>query len=115
MDPKNNVEVTLDDMVFETRNKAYGAYDLRKTYKKTVNRSLLYGTVAFLAVGEAPVAQFQASYRYDETSVFGLPEISVGGTKLPAQVGATGTFFRQENYRLPGEPVFLTFFQPALN
>ena len=34
MDPKNNVNVTLDDMVFEARNKAYGAYDLRKTYKK---------------------------------------------------------------------------------
>jgi len=55
MDPKNNVEVTLDDMVFETRNKAYGAYDLRKTYKKTVNRSLLYGTVAFLAALGAPM------------------------------------------------------------
>jgi periplasmic protein TonB len=55
MDPKNNVNVTLDDMVFETRNRAYGAYDLRKAYKKTVNRSLLYGTVAFLAAIGAPM------------------------------------------------------------
>ncbi len=55
MDPKNNVNVTLDDMVFEARNKAYGAYDLRKAYKKTVNRSLLYGTVAFLGAIGAPM------------------------------------------------------------
>lgn len=55
MDPKNKVEATLDDMVFETRNRAYGAYDLRKSYKKTVNRSLLYGAVAFLAAVGAPM------------------------------------------------------------
>jgi len=55
MDTKNNVNVTLDDMVVQTRNKAYGAYDLRKTYKKTVNRSLLYGSIAFLAAVGAPM------------------------------------------------------------
>ncbi len=55
MNPTNNVNVSLDDMVFENRNKAYGAYDLRKTYKRTVNRSLLYGSVAFLAALGAPM------------------------------------------------------------
>ena len=48
MDPKTQATATLDDMVFENRNKAYGAYDLRKTYKKTVNRSMIIGANCFL-------------------------------------------------------------------
>lgn len=55
MDSTNKVNATLDDMVFENRNRAYGAYDLRTTYKKTVNRSLLYGAVAFLGAIGAPM------------------------------------------------------------
>ncbi|MDO4225648.1 MAG: energy transducer TonB, partial [Bergeyella zoohelcum] len=29
-----NTNLTLDEIVFENRNKAYGAYDLRKTYPR---------------------------------------------------------------------------------
>jgi len=54
MDPKTQATATLDDMVFENRNKAYGAYDLRKTYKKTINRSLVIGAIAFLVALIAP-------------------------------------------------------------
>jgi periplasmic protein TonB len=45
---------TLDDMVFENRNRAYGAYDLRTTYKKTVNRAMIIGAIAFLTALVAP-------------------------------------------------------------
>lgn len=40
-------KATLDDIVFANRNKAYGAYDLRKTYPRTVTRALIIGGVLF--------------------------------------------------------------------
>lgn len=39
--------VTLDDIVFEHRNKAYGAFELRKTYSSTVNRAMWIGITLF--------------------------------------------------------------------
>ena len=38
---------TLDDMVFEHRNKAYGAYELRTHYTTNVNRALFIGIACF--------------------------------------------------------------------
>lgn len=52
------MRVTLDDMVFEHRNKAYGAYDLRKSYKKNLLRATLIG-VAVFAGGIGGVFAFQ--------------------------------------------------------
>lgn len=42
--------VTLDEILFENRNKDYGAYELRKTYHKTVSKSVLFGVSAFLGL-----------------------------------------------------------------
>ncbi len=39
---------TLDDIVFEHRNKAYGAYELRTHYTTNINRALLIGVGCFL-------------------------------------------------------------------
>lgn len=39
---------TLDDIIFENRNKAYGAYDLRKVYRPTLTKSMLIGGALFL-------------------------------------------------------------------
>ncbi len=39
---------SLTDMVFEGRNKQYGAYELRKGYDKTIQRSLIIGVTIFL-------------------------------------------------------------------
>ncbi|WP_266362840.1 energy transducer TonB [Tellurirhabdus rosea] len=41
-------EGTLDDIVFNNRNKAYGAYTLRKTYPTTIYRSVIIGSALFL-------------------------------------------------------------------
>lgn len=38
---------TLDDIVFENRNKAYGAYELRTNYTTNINRALLIGVGFF--------------------------------------------------------------------
>ena len=42
-----NSQATLDDIVFANRNKAYGAYDLRKAYPKLMTRSLIIGGILF--------------------------------------------------------------------
>lgn len=43
-----NVKATLDDIVFEHRNKDYGAYELRTSYPKTLNRAFWIGTSVVL-------------------------------------------------------------------
>lgn len=42
--------VTLDEIIFEHRNKEYGAYELRKTYNATVNRAMWIGITLFSAL-----------------------------------------------------------------
>ncbi|GLU54433.1 energy transducer TonB [Dyadobacter frigoris] len=44
------MEKTLNDIVFEGRNKSYGAYQLRKEYNSTMQRSVLLGVTFFLLV-----------------------------------------------------------------
>lgn len=46
--------LTLDEIVFENRNKEYGAYDLRHQYPKLLTRSFIVGTVLFLILALSP-------------------------------------------------------------
>ena len=50
-----NDNLTLDEIVFENRNKEYGAYDLRHTYPKLLTRSFLIGTALFLLLALSPL------------------------------------------------------------
>ena len=43
------------DIVFEGRNKAYGAYDLRKTNNKTTVKALILGAIVFALMVGAPL------------------------------------------------------------
>lgn len=45
----------MDEIVFEHRNKAYGAYVLRKLYKKHLTRALLLATAVLLAALTYPL------------------------------------------------------------
>lgn len=46
-----NAEVpSMDDLVFENRNKEYGAYALRKAYSDNVHKALLYVLMSFAGV-----------------------------------------------------------------
>ncbi|WP_291037298.1 energy transducer TonB [Dyadobacter sp. 50-39] len=42
------MEKSLNDIVFENRNKSYGAYDLRKSYGQNVQRAVIIGVAFFL-------------------------------------------------------------------
>ncbi|QDP85639.1 energy transducer TonB [Chryseobacterium sp. SNU WT5] len=44
----------LDEIVFENRNKAYGAYNLRTNYRSILTKSFILGTILFLVVAIAP-------------------------------------------------------------
>jgi protein TonB len=46
--------LTLDEIVFENRNKEYGAYDLRHQYPKLLTKSFIVGTALFLVAALSP-------------------------------------------------------------
>jgi hypothetical protein len=48
MSPEQLETASLDDIVFEFRNKAYGAYDLRQVYPNTLRRAFFIGIGIFL-------------------------------------------------------------------
>jgi protein TonB len=46
--------LTLDEIVFENRNKEYGAYDLRHQYPRLLTKSFIVGTALFLIAALSP-------------------------------------------------------------
>lgn len=57
MDVNKILQSDLLDLIFEDRNKAYGAYDLRRTYKKRLTIALVCtAAVAILALGGSLLA-----------------------------------------------------------
>lgn len=42
-------QASLDDIVFQFRNKAYGAYDLRRSYPQALRESILLGVSLFVS------------------------------------------------------------------
>ena len=45
---------TLDEIVFENRNRTYGAYDLRSRYRSVLTKSFILGTVLFIVLAVTP-------------------------------------------------------------
>ena len=51
MEANKILSADILDLVFEDRNKDYGAYDLRKTYNRRILKALIItGSVALLAL-----------------------------------------------------------------
>ena len=50
MEANKILNADILDIIFEGRNKAYGAYDLRKTYNSRIMKALT-GTLILLALG----------------------------------------------------------------
>jgi protein TonB len=46
---------SMDDLVFEGRNKTYGAFQLRQLYSKNMTRALVIGTFIFLLLAFSPI------------------------------------------------------------
>jgi periplasmic protein TonB len=58
-----NTEKNLDDIIFEKRNKAYGAYALRKSYSRNLIRAMVISFTVFLMGISIPLI---ASYLNEE-------------------------------------------------
>jgi protein TonB len=64
------------EVVFAGRNKAYGAYELRKENPKTTSRALLVGSVLFVVAVTAPlVIRYIAGILPDDTEQFKQTEV----------------------------------------
>jgi periplasmic protein TonB len=55
MENQSKTPETLDDFIFQNRNKTYGAYVLRSDYQKVIIRSLIIGTALVLLALLSPV------------------------------------------------------------
>ena len=60
---------TLEDIIFKDRNKEYGAYDLRKVYLKTFNRSFFMGSAAFIFAMLVPTLYAKLNFKDEEKKV----------------------------------------------
>ena len=68
-------KVDFLDIIFAGRNKAYGAYDLRKTYNRRVMLALLI-TVLLIALVLTGSAIFTRLRKTDVSSVMNVRDIS---------------------------------------
>ncbi|MCK8492587.1 TonB family protein [Spirosoma sp. RP8] len=55
MHQSNATALTFDEIIFQTRNQAYGAFNLRQTYRSTLTRALGVGIGLFVIGLSAPV------------------------------------------------------------
>ncbi|QLC67331.1 energy transducer TonB [Flavobacterium sp. LPB0248] len=68
------------DIVFEGRNKIYGAYELRKSNGKTTVKALVIGSLIFSAAIAAPLI---ASFLPDSAEEEEVKEVKMATVKLP--------------------------------
>ncbi|KIA82324.1 energy transducer TonB [Kaistella solincola] len=54
MADENTTLNSLDEIVFEHRNKAYGAYNLRTNYRSMLTKAFIFGTILFCVVAITP-------------------------------------------------------------
>ena len=76
-------EMQLDDVIFESRNKSYGAYALRQSYGKRMKRGIIGGMAIFSLMVSSPlIATRLASTQVDlDNHVIEMPPVEVDKPK----------------------------------
>jgi protein TonB len=83
MEANKILSADILDLVFEDRNKDYGAYDLRKTYNKRINIALIItASVALLALG----GSYLASSLKKEASTVEIKEVTIQDLKQEEEI-----------------------------
>ena len=54
MENENLLKNSMDDIVFDGRNKSYGAFQLRRLYDKHMSRAMISGMLFFLLAVSSP-------------------------------------------------------------
>ncbi len=80
-----NTEKNLDDIIFEKRNKTYGAYALRKSYSKNLIRAMVISFTIFLMGVSIPLI---ASYMSEEKYVNEKKDIEIEIGKIKVKPDA---------------------------
>jgi periplasmic protein TonB len=81
MESNKILSADLLDLIFDDRNKEYGAYELRKTYNRRISKSLIFTfTIAGLALGGAVLARNlkpgkDNRLRYTSVEIIDIPPI----------------------------------------
>ncbi|GAB3340351.1 hypothetical protein GCM10027299_53690 [Larkinella ripae] len=99
MSEKQLQQADLDDIVFQFRNKAYGAYDLRQEYRHSLRTALLM-TIGLVMMFMALLTSFSAG-KWTYFSVWG----GIWTAGLISFTYAVGTCIRQriqQKYRIVG-------------
>ncbi len=67
------------EIVFEGRNKVYGAYDLRKSITKNTTRAFIFGTILFALLVSIPTLMRMIPDRQEETTL----DTKITAVKMP--------------------------------
>ncbi|MFI5136047.1 MAG: hypothetical protein ACHQD9_09365, partial [Chitinophagales bacterium] len=78
MDPQQILKADFDDLVFENRNKSYGAYDLRMKYQRHVFTALLIALIVYLLGFSMPdiLEALRPSVAPNATKIIKVTELS---------------------------------------
>ncbi len=94
MEKQHAIALSLNDLVFENRNKHYGAYQLRQSYENHLRRAAFMGTGIFVAVflllshlfGHAPeveIIPYNTCHGFNFDEPYKVTEIAQPEVKLP--------------------------------
>ncbi len=77
MDSMNWKKASLDDVIFEHRNKAYGAYLLRQKYSGHIKKAALVGTSMFLLLVSSPLIadKMKGNYAFMDNTAVTMAEL----------------------------------------
>ncbi|MBI5540356.1 MAG: energy transducer TonB [Bacteroidia bacterium] len=86
---KKNREENLDEIVFAQRNKEYGAYELRKRYKKNVIKALSFSFFLLLVITITPLIMAFTGYNSNifipDITEYGFTEVTETETVTPPE------------------------------
>lgn len=86
---KRNIEENLDEIVFAQRNKDYGAYELRKRYKKNVIKALSFSFFLLLVITITPLIMAFTGYNSNifipDITEYGFTEVTETETVTPPE------------------------------
>ena len=83
MNPQDYLKADVIDIIFEGRNKTYGAYHLRKIYEKHIRNSLLIGAMAVLLGISAPLIYAKIKSSIADANKPTVVEVNLLDVKLP--------------------------------
>src|SRR5687767_801740 len=81
MEPNKILQSDILDIVFENRNKDYGAYELRRKYNKRITMALVItAAVAALAIGGTVLAK---NLKADDSGMVNLDDVTLQNIEEP--------------------------------